>query len=355
MYASMPKHTGSNQLIDLRSDTVTRPSKGMLEAMARADVGDDVYGDDPTVNALEEKTADLLGKEAGLFVTSGTQSNLAALLSHCGRGDEYIGGVDYHICKYEAGGAAVLGGISPRHLQLNSNGGLDAAAVEAAIQPDDPHFAVSRLVCLENTHNGKVMDQAEIERTATVAKDNRLALHIDGARLMNASVKSKRPAKELVACADTVSLCLSKGLGTPVGSVLVGPTDFIVKARRARKMLGGGLRQSGVLAACGLYALANNVERLEEDHEHAQTMAKRLQELDGLSFDIADVHTNMIWIEVTKPGNVPLDAFMGDRGIVVSNPSGPKNTVRLVTHLDFDKGSIDNVVDGFAAWIGNAA
>lgn len=354
MYASMPKTAGANQLIDLRSDTVTRPSKGMLETMVAADVGDDVYGDDPTVNALEEQVADLLGKEAALFVTSGTQSNLCALLSHCGRGEEYISGKEYHIPKYEAGGAAVLGGISPKHLQQNDKGGLDAAAVEAAVQPDDPHFAITRLVCLENTHNGKVMDQDEIERTAAVTEKHELSLHIDGARLMNAAVKSGRSAKELVDCADTVSLCLSKGLGTPAGSVLVGPKDFIAKARRARKMLGGGLRQSGLLAACGLYALANNVDRLEEDHANAYDMAKRLAELDGVGFDLDDVHTNMIWLNVDKPGHGSLSQHMMEKGIVLSDPSGPENTVRLVTHLDFETAHIDRVVDGFAQWLGEA-
>lgn len=355
MYASMPKVNNSNRLIDLRSDTVTRPTAGMRDAMANAEVGDDVYGDDPTANALEERAADLLGKEAGLFVSSGTQSNLSALLSHCGRGDEYIGGMGYHIPKYEAGGAAVLGGISPRHLALNEKGGLNAADVEAAIQPDDPHFAVSKLVCVENTHDGMVMDQDEIERTADIAHANDMKLHVDGARLMNAAVKSGRPASELVDCADTVSLCLSKGLGAPVGSVLCGPKDFIYRARRARKMLGGGLRQAGVLAACGLYALQNNVDRLAEDHANAAAMAKRLAEIPGLSFDIDKVHTNMIWLDVTGEGQGSLSEHMMARGMIVSEPSGPQRTTRLVTHLDFDGADVDAVVDGFASWFGEIA
>ena len=352
MYAAMPKADGANSLTDLRSDTVTRPSIGMREAMAGADVGDDVYGDDPTVNALEERAADLLGKEAGLFVSSGTQSNLTALLTHCGRGDEYIGGVDYHIPKYEAAGAAVLGGISPRHLALDENGGLSPDDVEAAIQPDDPHFAVSRLVCLENTYNGRVMEQAGIERTAEIARANGLALHIDGARLMNAAVKSGQAARELVACADTVSLCLSKGLGAPVGSVLCGPSEFVKRARRARKILGGGLRQAGVLAACGLYALDHNVDRLADDHEKAQTMAERLVQIPGVEFDLGTVETNMIWMDITGSGEGSLSAHMMERGIIVSDPSGPNQTVRLVTHLDFEADDIDRVVDGFASWLG---
>lgn len=352
MYAAMPKADGANRLIDLRSDTVTRPSDGMRSAMANAEVGDDVYGDDPTVRALEERAADLLGKEAGIFVASGTQSNLTALLTHCGRGDEYIGGTGYHIPKYEAGGAAVLGGISPRHLTLNKAGGLNPQDVEAAIQPDDPHFAVSKLVCLENTYNGMVMDQDNIEKTAEIARANGLALHIDGARLMNAVVKSKTSAKELVACADTVSLCLSKGLGAPVGSVLCGPADFIKRAHRARKMLGGALRQSGVLAACGLYALDHNVARLAQDHENASMMAKRLQDIDGVTIDLKSVQTNMIWLTVAGEGEGKLSDHMMERGMVVSDPSGPDNTVRLVTHLDFEADYIDRVVDGFASWLG---
>ena len=355
MYASMPRVNSSNRLIDLRSDTVTRPSTGMREVMANAEVGDDVYGDDPTVNALEEQVSDFLGKEAGLFVTSGTQSNLSALLAHCGRGDEYIGGVGYHIAKDEAGGAAVLGGISPRHLQLNDRGGLDPAAVEAAIQPDDIHFAITRLVCLENTYSGMVMDQAGIEKSAEIAHANGLKLHIDGARLLNAAVKSNRPASELVACADSVSLCLSKGLGAPAGSVLSGSSDFINRARRARKLLGGGMRQAGVLAACGLYAMQNNVDRLAQDHDNARTLASRLAEIPGLRLDLESVHTNMIWVDVTGEGKGGLSDHMLERGMIVSDPSGGKHTTRLVTHLDFDADDIDKVVDGFASWLGETA
>lgn len=355
MYASMPKVNNANRLIDLRSDTVTRPTEGMRQAMANADVGDDVFRDDPTVRALEERTADLMGKEAGLFVTSGTQSNLAALLSHCGRGEEYIGGAGYHISSWEAGGAAVLGGISPHHIALNANGGLDAADVEAAIKPDDPHFAISRLVCLENTCGGRVIDQVGIEKTADVAHAHGLKLHMDGARLMNAAVRTNRPAKELVACADSVSICLSKGLGAPAGSVLCGSRDLIAKALRARKMLGGSLRQSGVLAACGLYALDNHVDRLAQDHENANTMAARLQELPGMNIDLDSVETNMIWVNVDgDAGQGSLSEHMMQRGMLISDPSGEKRTTRLVTHLDFDSTDVDKVVDGFASWLGAA-
>ncbi len=342
----------SNALIDLRSDTVTRPSIGMRRAMAEAEVGDDVYGDDPNVNSLEERTAELMGKTAGLFVSSGTQSNLLALLSHCGRGDEYIGGIDYHISNYEAGGAAVLGGVSPKHLPLNENGGLNAAAVEAAIQPDDSHFAITRLVCLENTYGGKIVDQNEINKISKVTKANDLSLHMDGARLMNASVQSKISAAQLVEEFDSVSLCLSKGLGAPIGSVLCGSSDFIKQARRTRKMLGGGMRQAGILAACGHYALDHNIERLAEDHENAKAMASRLGQMDGLKITLSDVQTNMIWIEVTPKIKQSLADHMKARGMIISNPYGAERIVRLVTHLDFETAAIDQVVDGFASWLG---
>ena len=348
MYANMPKASGANRLIDLRSDTVSRPSEGMRQAMANADVGDDVYGDDPTVNALEERAADLLGKEAALFVTSGTQSNLIALLSHCGRGDEYIGGTGYHISKYEAGGAAVLGGISPHHLEPDEKGGLRPDDVKAAIKPDDSHFAISRLVCVENTYNGRVQDQDNIEAVAKTAHDAGLAIHIDGARLMNAAIASGRPVADLVASMDSVSLCLSKGLGAPVGSVLCGSKDFINRSRRNRKMVGGGLRQSGVLASCGLYALDNNVERLADDHANASAMAERLAGMDGIEIDLDSVQSNMIWMQVTGKGEGSLSAHMLERGMLVSDP---EPLARLVCHLDFDAADIDKVVDGFASWL----
>ncbi len=341
----------SNSIIDLRSDTVTRPNTGMRKAMAEAEVGDDVYGDDPTVAALEERVADMTGKEAALFVASGTQSNLIALLSHCGRGDEYIGGAGYHISNYEQGGAAVLGGISPRHITPSEDGSLAPEAIAAEVQVDDPHFAVSKLLCVENTFNGRVVPQAVLETSADVAHAHGLLVHVDGARLMNAVVKSKSNAKEMTAFADTVSLCLSKGLGAPVGSVLSGSKDFIARSKRNRKLVGGGLRQSGILAACGLYALNNNVERLATDHENARTLCTRLAEIDGISINADQVHTNMVWMNITSKGEGPLSDYMATRGIVLSNPYGPKGVVRLVTHLDFNATDIDRVVDGFASWL----
>ncbi len=342
------KGVGGAGRIDLRSDTVTTPSTGMRKAMAEAEVGDDVYGDDPTVVHLEQRVADLLGKEAALFVTSGTQSNLIALLTHCGRGDEYIGGVGTHIAKYEAAGAAVLGGISPRHILLNDNGGLNAADVAAAVQPDDLHFAISRLICVENTWNGMVVPQADIDAVADVADQHGLKVHFDGARLMNAAIATGRSARDLVERMDSVSLCLSKGLGAPVGSVLAGSAAFIARARRNRKLLGGGLRQSGVLAACGLYALDNNVDRLADDHANAKGMAEKIVQFDGVAL-AQPVQTNMVWLIVEPANRPPLAPFMAERGIVVS-PSAASGEMRLVTHLDFHAEQIEAVANAFAEW-----
>lgn len=350
MYENMASSNGAD-LIDLRSDTVTRPSSGMRTAMAQAEVGDDVYGDDPTVKSLEERVANLLGKEAAIFVSSGTQSNLTALLSHCGRGDEYIGGVGYHIPKYEGAGAAVLGGISPRHLQTDADGALDPEEVEKAIQPDDPHFAITRLVCVENTHNGRVIPQDRLETVSEIARANGLKVHLDGARLMNAVVKSNRDARELVAFADTVSLCLSKGLGAPVGSVLAGTQDFIRRAHRNRKLLGGGLRQSGVLAACGLYALEHNVERLSSDHAKASSLASRLAELDGVRLDVDQVHTNMVWLQVETDGRSSLSDHMRDHGFLISAPESRGGHMRIVMHLDVPDDFEAPFVEAFQGWL----
>ncbi|MEM8751085.1 MAG: low-specificity L-threonine aldolase [Pseudomonadota bacterium] len=338
-------------MIDLRSDTVTRPTAAMRKVMADAEVGDDVYGDDPTVRALEERVADMLGKQDALFVASGTQSNLIAMLSHCGRGDEYIGGTDYHISSYEQAGAAVLGGISPRHLREMADGCLDPTEIAGAVQADDPHFAVTRLLCLENTHHGRVVPQGAISAATAEARKHDLSCHLDGARLMNAVVGSGRSAKELAQPFDTVSLCLSKGLGAPVGSVLSGPSDFIKRARRNRKLVGGGMRQAGVLAACGLHALNHHVERLAEDHENATVLCGRLSSIDGIAVETEKVETNMVWLQVNNRGSTSLADHMKAQGIVMSNPYGDAGRLRLVTHLDFDKSQIDRVVDGFASWM----
>ena len=332
---------------DLRSDTVTRPTQAMREAMAKAPVGDDVYGDDPTVNALEAQAAALLGFEAGLFVASGTQSNLTALLTHCGRGDEYISAVGYHIPRYEAAGAAVLGGISPRHLTPDENGWLSPEQIAAAVEPDDPHFARSRLVTLENAHDGRVQSPVEVSRIAQVARSNGLSLHLDGARLMNAVVASGEDARTFCAPFDTVSLCLSKGLGAPVGSVLCGSAAFVRQARRNRKLLGGGMRQAGILAQCGLHALTHHVDRLADDHARARRLAEALSALGGLSVDMSRVETNMVWVEVAPELREGLVEHMRMHGIVVSQP-GP--SLRLVTHLDIDDAAIDRVIEAFRDW-----
>src|SRR5215217_5922744 len=267
---------------DFRSDTVTRPSADMRAAMAAAEVGDDVFGDDPTVNRLEQKMAGMLRKDAALFVPSGTQSNLLALMSHCGRGDEYIAGQKAHLYVNEAGGAAVLGSIQPQPIAHQADGTMALDEIEGAIKPDDSHYARTRVIALENTFGGRVMPMEYMLAVADIAQRHRLGLHLDGARAFNATVELKLDIATFTAPFDTVSICLSKGLGAPVGSVLIGRQDMIDTARRHRKMLGGGLRQSGILAAAGLYALEHNVERLVDDHRRAKRLAEGLRRHEAL-------------------------------------------------------------------------
>ena len=287
-----------DKVVDLRSDTVTRPTPGMREAMARAPLGDDVFGDDPTVNLLQERVAALLGFEAALFMPSGTQSNLAAIMAHCGRGDEYIVGQGAHTYRYEAGGAAVLGSVQPQPLPNQPDGSLSLADIEAAIKPDDEHFARSRLLALENTIGGKVLPQAYVEQAVALAHARGLAAHLDGARLFNAAVKQGVPAAQLVKGFDSVSVCFSKGLGAPVGSVLVGSRALIQKAHRVRKMLGGGMRQVGGLAAAMLYALDHHVDRLAKDHALAERFAAGLAGIDGLQ--VVAPQTNIVFVTVSE-------------------------------------------------------
>ncbi len=256
-------------LIDLRSDTVTQPDAAMRSAMTNAEVGDDVYGDDPTVNALEAQAAKLSGKEAALFLPTGTQANLVALLTHCQRGEEYIVGQKAHNYLYEAGGAAVLGSIQPQPIDANDDGTLPLDKVLAAIKPDDIHFAQTRLLSLENTHSGKVLPLSYLQQAWALTREQKLALHIDGARVFNAAVALNVPLSEITQYCDTLTICLSKGLGAPVGSLLCGSAEYIKRARRWRKMTGGGMRQAGILAAAGLYALEHNVARLKDDHDNA--------------------------------------------------------------------------------------
>ena len=276
-------------IVDFRSDTVTQPSKGMRSAMANSKVGDDVYGDDPTVNYLQNKVATLLGKEAGLFVTSGTQSNLCAMLAHCQRGEEVITGDKYHVYLDEAGGASVLGSIMMATVRTEKDGSIDADDIERTIKPDDPHHPISKLLSLENTVAGKAQELQNINSCAARAKKFGLSTHMDGARLMNAAIKLSIPVKVLVENIDSVSLCLSKGLGAPAGSILAGSRDLIKKAYRVRKLLGGGMRQAGVIASAGIYALDNNIQRLDCDHQNAILLAQKLhginQKVDELVFN----------------------------------------------------------------------
>jgi threonine aldolase len=344
MYSEIRRDGGqarNARVIDLRSDTVTRPTDAMRDAMHAADVGDDVYGEDESINALEEKTAALTGKQAGLFVSSGTQSNLLAMLTHCARGEEIITGRENHVCKYEAGGVSVLGGAVMTPLPPAAGGALTAAAVAAAIKEDDVHFPVSRLVSLENTWNGHVQDQAEFEAIAKLARGRGLSMHLDGARLMNAAVASGRSAAELAAPFDTISLCLSKGLGAPVGSVLSGPADFIARARRTRKMLGGGMRQAGSLAAAGIHALNHHVDRLAEDHANARRLAEGLRDIPALDVDHAAKQTNMVFLRIGAGDFDALREAMADARILIG---GRSPVVRMVTHLDVTAEDIETVI-----------
>ncbi len=326
------------KVIDLRSDTVTKPSSEMRTAMAVAEVGDDVYGEDPTVNRLEAIAAEKLGKEAALYVCSGTQSNLLALISHCERGDEYIVGQQGHTYKYEGGGAAVLGSIQPQPLDYDADGSLDLAKVEGAIKPDDPHFARTRLLCLENTQAGKPLPLDYLKRARDFTTRHGLGLHLDGARVFNAAVHQGVPVTEVSKHFDSISVCLSKGLGAPVGSVLCGSKDLIGRARRWRKVVGGGMRQAGMLAAAGIYALERNVERLAKDHENAKALAAGLSGIDNVK--VAPAQTNMVYMTVETQRSARLRDFMKERGILISG----QGSIRLVTHLDVDRQDIDRFV-----------
>jgi len=329
-------------VIDLRSDTVTLPSAGMREAMAWAELGDDVYGEDPTVNRLEATLAERLGFEAGLFVPSGTMSNLLGLMAHCERGDEYIVGQQAHTYKYEGGGAAVLGSIQPQPIEGEADGSLDLAKVEAAIKQDDFHFARTRLLALENTMQGKVLPLAYLAAARELTQRRGLALHLDGARLYNAAVKLGVDAGEITRHFDSVSVCLSKGLGAPVGSVLCGSAGLIGKARRLRKMVGGGMRQAGGLAAAGLYALDHQVERLAEDHANAEALGRGLAEL---GYAVEPVQTNMVYVAAGERAEALRD-FLAERGIRVSAAA----RLRLVTHLDVKTADIPSILEAFAAF-----
>ena len=334
--------------VDLRSDTVTRPTPAMREAMARAEVGDDVFGDDPTVKALEARTAAMFGLEAGLFFPTGTQSNLAALMAHCGRGEEVIVGQDAHTYKYEGGGAAVLGSIQPQPLQNRPDGTLDLAMVESAIKPDDSHFAVTRLLALENTIGGKAIGRDYLASAVALAWKKGLSTHLDGARIFNASVKLGVPVNVLCAGFDTISVCLSKGLGAPAGTVLVGHPGLIAKARRVRKMLGGGMRQAGILAAAGLHALEKHVARLAEDHANAERLATGLA---AAGLEVEPAQTNMVFVKVPAERCAALQEQLHAAGVVAL--VSPRT--RLVTHLDVDAAGIDRAVEAFGSLFRDSA
>ena len=333
-------------VVDLRSDTVTRPTVAMRAAMQAAAVGDDVYGEDPTVAALERRVAGDLGFEAGLFVPSGTQGNLCALLAHCQRGDEYLVGMEAHTYRFEGGGAAVLGSIQPQPIVHAADGTLPLDALERAVKPDDVHFARTRLLALENTWHGRVLPQDYVVSAAAWARTRGLGVHLDGARLYNAAVASGVAARKLAAPFDSVSVCLSKGLGAPVGSVLVGRAELIRAARRWRKMLGGGMRQAGGLAAAGLHALDHHVERLADDHARARRLADGLRTIGGI--EVTAQHTNMVFIDIPRERLRALDAHLRAAGVVASIGYLPQ--VRLVTHLDIDDAGIERAIEAFATF-----
>jgi len=324
--------------VDLRSDTVTKPTPSMRDAMARAEVGDDVFADDPTVNALQERIAAMLGKEAALFVPSGTQSNLIAMMSHCGRGDEYIVGQMAHTYRWEGGGAAVLGSVQPQPLEHQPDGTLALADIAAAIKPDDSHFARTRLLCLENTLGGKALGMGYMADATALARKHGLATHLDGARLFNAATALGVPAKDIAQHFDSVSVCFSKGLGAPVGSALCGSKALIKSAHRWRKMLGGGMRQAGVLAAGALHALDHHVTRLADDHALARRLAEGLQGIPGLR--VEPPQTNILFIEVEGERAQTLLPYLKSRGILATG----LYRLRFVTHLDVDAQGVDRAI-----------
>ncbi|OQX61377.1 MAG: low-specificity L-threonine aldolase [Anaerolinea sp. 4484_236] len=338
--------------IDLRSDTVTQPTPEMREAMAKAEVGDDVYGEDATVNRLQEKAAEMLGKEAGLFIPSGTMGNLIAVLSHCGRGDEVILGNKAHIFLYEAGGISALGSVHSRQLQNQDDGKLLLEDIEEGIRWGDPHEPITRLIALENTHNrcgGSVLPLDYTNKVGEFAKERGLALHLDGARIFNAAAALSSSAKELASPFDSVTFCLSKGLSAPVGSVLCGSKEFIVKAHRLRKQLGGGMRQAGILAAAGIVSLEKMVGRLGEDHARARKLAEGLAGVSGLVLDEGTPHTNMIFMNLADEVEYSAEkvaAQVGEKYGIRVGVTG-KRRFRLVLHYWIDDEAVEKTVTAF--------
>jgi threonine aldolase len=330
----------TTSIIDLRSDTVTKPCQKMREIMANAPVGDDVYGDDISVNQLQNRAAELTGHEAALFAPSGTQTNLLALLAHCQRGDEYIVGQDAHTYKYEGGGAAVLGSIQPQPINFASDGTLPLDSVKNKIKPDDHHFARTRLLSIENTVAGQALPLSYLAHARQFCDQHNLGLHLDGARVFNAAVYHQVPVSDITQMMDSVSICLSKGLGAPIGSVLCGTQSFIDEARKWRKMLGGGMRQAGIIAAAGLFALENNVERLIDDHNNAKWLATALSDVDGLK--VKSQQTSMLFLDYTAD-KTPSEfaASLNEFGIKIT----AGNAIRLVLHKDVSRADCERVVD----------
>ena len=342
-------------VVDLRSDTVTQPTPAMRAAMAAAPLGDDVFGSDPSVNALQDKIASLLGFEAALFVPTGTQSNLCAILSHCGRGDEYIVGQQQHCYRWEGGGAAVFGSVQPQPLDHAADGTLPLAQVEAAIKPDDAHFARTRLLALENTLGGKLLPFDYVQAATALAKAKGLQRHLDGARLFNAATAQaaqtggdvRAEARRIAQCFDSVSVCFSKGLGAPIGSALCGSKDFVARAHRIRKMAGGGMRQAGLLAAAAAHALDRHVDRLADDHALAQRLAAGLGGIEGLV--VEPPHTNIVFVDLTgaaQTRSAELIAHLNAEGILATG----LYRLRFVTHLDVDAAGVDRAVGAIRAF-----
>ncbi|WP_462171627.1 low-specificity L-threonine aldolase [Pseudoalteromonas xiamenensis] len=336
-------------MIDFRSDTVTKPCNDMLNAMMSALVGDDVYGDDPTVNELEQFAAQRHGFESALFVTSGTQANLLGILSHCERGDEYLCGQRAHNYLYEAGGAAVLGSVQPQPIENNDNGTLCFEKLRKAIKPDDFHFARTKLLSLENTIGGKVLSIDYLNKARAFCNEHGLALHLDGARVYNAAVALEVDITEICTQFDSMTICLSKGLGAPVGSLLLGDNAYIAKARRLRKMVGGGMRQAGILAAAGLFALKNNVTRLADDHQNARYLAERLNEIDGFSTVNYNVQTNIVFVDVEDSVDIQVIANSLKQEGILFSPG--YQGMRLVTHKDVSKQDIDVLIEKLSHFV----
>ena len=332
-----------DRYIDFRSDTLTMPSFEMLQAIQTAKLGDDVYEEDIEVLELQRYAAELLDKEASLFFPSGTQSNLTAILSHCQRGDEVLIGRDYHANLDEARGASVLGGVGICPIDMNENGGLILDDMVSQIKEDDPHYAVTKLLCLENTVSGQVQPQKQIDALAKAAHDGGLSVHLDGARLFNAHIHSGLSLKELTRNCDSVSICLSKGLGAPVGSLLVSSNEVIAKAKRIRKILGGSMRQVGVIASCGMYAIKNNIARLKEDHDNAKLLAQGLSEIPELEVDYGINQTNMVFVNCPKQHRASLEQYLFDNHIRIAS----LERGRMVCHLGISEKDVKSAIKFF--------